>query len=101
MHPGLYLPVGEALDANLPVQSAETFLLGALPLTSGRSISGAQPSLVSEGLTERSLPHPDDWQSADNGEYYGSIRPYRHLQARTLGPNPRPARNFASFFFQP
>ncbi len=82
-HAGLYLPVAEALDAHLSTQPAETFLFGALPLPqSGRSISGAQPNLVSEGLTERSLPHPDDYESADNGEYYGSIRPYRHLQVR-------------------
>ena len=78
---GLYLPVSEALKFDLPFQSAETFLLGATPLPqSGRSISGAHPNLDSAGLTERSLPHPDDYDSSDNGEYYGSIKPYRRLQ---------------------
>ncbi len=78
---GLFLPVSEALNVNLELQTSETFLLGKQHLQqSGRSISVAQPNLVGVGLTERRLPHPDDHISSDNGEYYGSIKPYRHLQ---------------------
>ncbi|KAK9865945.1 hypothetical protein WJX84_004893 [Apatococcus fuscideae] len=82
--PGLYLPVSEALSFNLPIQPAEAYLLRAMPLPqSRRSISGAQPNLDGAGLTERSLPHPDDYDSSDNGEYYGSIKPYRRLQEQS------------------
>ena len=78
---GVYLPVSEALTFDLPLQPAEAYLLGATPIPqSGRSISGAKPNPDRVGLTERSLPHPDDYGSSDNGEYYGSIKPYRRLQ---------------------
>lgn len=78
---GVYLPVSEALNFDLPLQPAEAYLMGATPIPqSGRSISGAKPNPDKAGLTERSLPHPDDYESSDNGEYYGSIKPYRRLQ---------------------